>query len=82
MKSLTDRNRVRVFATGACEGLHELLSALAGHPEIELVGSNERVHDAAATLTGGHLQAVLHATRGSSLPTDDLAAIREHTRRP
>ncbi len=82
MENLTDRNRVRVYATGACEGLSELLSALAGHPEIELVGSNERVHDAAPTLTGGHLQAVMHATRGSSLPTDDLAAIREHTAAP
>ena len=82
MENLTDKNRVRVYATGACEGLPELLSALAGHPEIELVGSNERVHDAAPTLTGGHLQAVMHATRGSSLPTDDLAAIREHTAAP
>jgi len=82
MDNLTDKNRVRVYATGACEGLPELLSALAGHPEIELVGSNERVHDAAPTLTGGHLQAVMHATRGSSLPTDDLAAIREHTAAP
>jgi hypothetical protein len=35
-----ERNHVRVFATGACEGLPELLSALAGHPEVELVGSN------------------------------------------
>jgi pilus assembly protein CpaE len=77
-----DRNRVRIFATGACEGLPELLSALAGHPEIELVGSNERVHDAAPTLTGGHLQCVMHATRGSALPNDDLAAIREHTAAP
>jgi pilus assembly protein CpaE len=82
MENLNERNRVRVFATGACEGLPELLSALAGHPEVELVGSNERVHDAAPTLTGGHLQAVLHATRGSALPTDDLAAIREHTAAP
>ena len=82
MENLNERNRVRVFATGACEGLPELLSALAGHPEVELVGSNERVHDAAPTLTGGHLQCVLHATRGSALPTDDLAALREHTAAP
>ena len=33
-------------------------------------------------LAGGHLQAVLHATRSSELPEDDLAAIREYTRAP
>src|SRR5207253_11346848 len=30
----------------------------------------------------GHLQVVLHATRASSLPADELASIRAHTRAP
>src|SRR2546423_15485509 len=78
----TERERVRVFATGACEGFEKLRESLAGHPEIELVGSSATVADGAAALAGGHLDAVLHATRSASLPADELAAIREHTRAP
>src|SRR5437660_411335 len=78
----TQRERVRVFATGACEGFEKLRESLAGHPEIELVGSSATVADGAAALAGGHLDAVLHATRSASLPADELAAIREHTRAP
>ena len=78
----TQRERVRVFATGACEGFEKLRESLAGHPEIELVGASANVDDGAAALAGGHLDAVLHATRSASLPADELAAIREHTRAP
>jgi pilus assembly protein CpaE len=76
------RDRVRVFITGACEGLPQLREALQHHREIDLVGYAEEVRDGAGALTGGHLGAVLHATRGGSLPGDELAAIREHTRAP
>jgi len=76
------REKVRVFVTGACEGLADLLDALEHHMEIEFVGATDQVRDASATLTGGHLGAVLHATRGSTLPTNELAAIREHTQAP
>ena len=78
----TQRERVRVFATGACEGFEKLRESLAGHPEVELVGASANVADGAAALAGGHLDAVLHATRSASLPADELAAIREHTRAP
>jgi pilus assembly protein CpaE len=74
-----ERELTRVFLTGSCDGLHELTNALAGHGEIELVGSSEDVQGAAAALTGGHLQVVLHATRSTTLPTGELAAIREYT---
>src|SRR5919204_459712 len=78
----TERDRVRVYATGACEGFEKLSDSLAAHPEIEFVGASANVADGAAALAGGHLDAVLHATRSASLPADELATIREHTRAP
>jgi pilus assembly protein CpaE len=78
----TQRERVRIYATGSCEGFDKLRESLASHPEIELVGAGTTVSEGAAALAGGHLDAVLHATRSASLPADELAAIREHTRAP
>jgi len=78
----TSNQRVRIYATGSCEGFDKLRDSLANHPEIELVGASTNVADGAAALAGGHLDAVLHATRGASLPADELASIREHTRAP
>src|SRR5438552_17216280 len=83
MSSVSEKpQRVRVYATGSCEGFDKLRESLANHPEIDLVGTSTHVGDGAAALAGGHLDAVLHATRGASLPADELAAIREHTRAP
>jgi pilus assembly protein CpaE len=79
---VSTRERVRIFVTGSCDGLPELREALERHHEVEIVGSSEGVRESAATLTGGHLQVVLHGTRDSHLPHDELAAIREHTRAP
>jgi pilus assembly protein CpaE len=76
------RERVRVFVTGSCDGLPELREALQRHDEVEIVGSSDGVRESSAALTGGHLQVVLHGTRSSHLPHDELAAIREHTRAP
>ncbi|MBA3734202.1 MAG: AAA family ATPase [Actinobacteria bacterium] len=78
----TQRERVRLFATGSCEGFEKLCESLAGHPEIELVGATTTVAEGAPALAGGHLDVILHATRGASLPADELAGIREHTRAP
>src|SRR5438270_3571755 len=78
----TQRERVRLFATGSCEGFDKLRESLASHPEIELVGSSTDVAGGVAVLAGGHLDAILHATRSSALPADELARIREHTRAP
>ena len=83
MSSATEpTQRVRVYATGSCEGFDKLRESLASHPEIELVGASTNVAEGAAALAGGHLDAVLHATRAASLPADELAAIREHSRAP
>ena len=60
--------RVRLYATGSCEGFDKLRDSLASHPEIELIGASTNVADGAAALAGGHLDAVLHATRGATLP--------------
>src|SRR5205823_10227511 len=74
--------RVRVYATGSCEGFDKLRESLASHPEIELVGASTNVAEGAAALSGGHLDAVLHATRSTTLPADELSAIRGYTRAP
>jgi pilus assembly protein CpaE len=75
------RERVRVFMTGSCDGLHDLREALERHLEVELVGWAEHVSEGSSVLTGGHLGVVLHGTRGD-FPGDELAKIREHTRAP
>jgi len=76
------REKSRVFITGSCEGLDELFEALERHGEIELVGRSDSVREGGGPLSGGHLQVILHATRSSALPVDELAAIREYTRAP
>jgi pilus assembly protein CpaE len=78
----TQRERVRLYATGSCEGFDKLRESLANHPEIELIGSSTDVAGGAAALAGGHLDAILHATRSTTLPANELATIREHTRAP
>ena len=75
-------NRTRVHLSGSCEGLEKVREALGNHPSVELVGYQADVRDAVGPLAGGHLDVVLHATRAASLPLDELALIREHTRAP
>jgi pilus assembly protein CpaE len=72
----------RVFFTGDCDGFANLRESLSEHPAIDSVGSSENVAQAAGALAGGHLDVVLHATRHSTFPTSEIAAIREHTRAP
>jgi Flp pilus assembly CpaE family ATPase len=76
------RDRARIYLTGDCDGLPDLRDALAAHPEVDLLGAAAQVAEAASTLTGGHLQVVLHATRSTTLPVNEIAAVREHTRAP
>jgi pilus assembly protein CpaE len=78
----TTHQRVRLYATGSCEGFDKLRDSLASHPEIELVGSSTDVASGAGALAGGHLGAILHATRSTTFPADEINAIREHTRAP
>jgi pilus assembly protein CpaE len=76
------RELTRIFVTGSCDGSASVTEALARQPDLELVGVAEHVQDAIGALAGGHLQVVLHATSASTLPVDELALIREHTRAP
>ena len=70
----TSKDIVRIYVTGDCDGLPDLRDAFAAHPEVELVGWSAQVAEAAPTLTGGHLQVVLHASRAATLPVNELAA--------
>jgi pilus assembly protein CpaE len=74
------KDKIRVFFTGDCDGFDALRASLAESDEIEVVGASEQVAAAAAPLAGGHLDCVVHATRSSSFPANDIAAVREHTR--
>src|SRR5436853_6292273 len=74
--------KARIYFTGDCDGYDALRAALAESDEIEIVGAEHDVRGAASTLAGGHLDCVLHATRASTFPATDVAAIREQTRAP
>jgi len=75
-------DRVRIYFTGDCEGFDALRGALATTDEVDVVGASVAVDAAATPLAGGHLDCVLHATRDSFFPANDVAAIRELTRAP
>ena len=77
-----DRERLRIYVTGTCDGLAEVLQALQAHDELELVGASESIQEAASALAGGHLDAILHATRGPAYPAAELATVREYSRAP
>lgn len=82
MSDLKQAARLRIFVTGSCDGLAELLPALDLHEEVDVVGSSVEVGEAAGALTGGHLDAVLHAVQGGVFPKGEFATIREYTRAP
>ena len=73
---------LRVFFTGDCDGFDTLREALAGSAELEVVGWQPQVVQAATPLTGGHVACVVHATRSATFPGSDVAAIRGYTRAP
>ena len=43
---MSEREKLRVFATGSCEGIADVLQGLGAHDEVELVGSSEQASDA------------------------------------
>ena len=74
--------RPRIFLSGSCEGFDRVCESLASQPELDTVGWAETVAEGSSVLAGGHLDVVLHATRSTELPGDELAQIREHTQAP
>jgi len=77
-----NNDSIRIYVTGSCEGLENLRDQLANHPDLDFVGWSDNVADASTALAGGHLRVVVHATRSTSFPAGEVAAIREHTRSP
>jgi pilus assembly protein CpaE len=82
MTETTEPQPTRLYFTGDCDGLTDLREALSNHPDFEVVGWSDHVAQAAGVLAGGHLDCVLHGTRGESFPSTEIAAIREQTRTP
>jgi pilus assembly protein CpaE len=74
--------QTRIYFTGDCDGFDALRASLEEVPELTVVGQAEHVAVAASALTGGHLDCILHATRGSSFPAAEIAALREQSRAP
>jgi len=75
-------DRIRIFFTGECDGFEPLRASLGQVEELDVVGASPAVAEATATLTGGHLDCVVHATRRAEFPASEVAAIRELTRAP
>jgi len=78
----TSRDPIRIFVCGSCEGSSSLVEALAHEAEFELVGVAPSAQESTSVLAGGHLNVVLLATDSQTLPADELAVVREHTRAP
>jgi pilus assembly protein CpaE len=76
------REPIRIFVCGSCEGSASLVESLAQESELELIGVSPTAQEAVGVLAGGHLNVVLHATDAQTLPADELAVVREHTRAP
>ena len=79
--SAMNNESIRIYVTGSCEGLDNLRDQLANYPDLDFVGWSENVAEG-DRLAGGHLRVVVHATRSTSFPAGEVAAIREHTRSP
>ena len=76
------RDAIRIFVCGSCEGSSSVVEAIAHESDFELVGVSQTATEATSTLAGGHLNVVLYATDSQTLPGDELAVVREHTRAP
>ena len=74
--------RTRIFISGSCEGLDQLLRDLVDRPEIEIAGWTESVASPAAPLTGGNADVVLHASRGAQPLADELREVSRITQAP
>src|SRR5947208_5979440 len=73
---------IRVVVTGDCRGLDELLTGLRQHGDLAVLRDESPVSELAPRLAASSVDVVLHATQGSALPADVLAAMREHSSSP
>src|SRR5690349_19138101 len=74
---------IKVFITGAANGLAEVREGLADHPDVELVGTAADAAKAGAKLAESSAQVILHGTTSTDhVPTAEIEAIRAVTAAP
>jgi pilus assembly protein CpaE len=74
---------IKVFITGAANGLAEVREGLADHPEVELVGTAADPAKAGTKLAESGAQVILHGTTATEhVPTPEIEAIRGVTAAP
>jgi pilus assembly protein CpaE len=80
---MTNASPIKVFITGAANGLAEVREGLADHPDVELVGTAADPGKAGAKLAESAAQVVLHGTSATDhVPTPEIEAIRAVTAAP
>ena len=68
---------IKVFITGAANGLAEVREGLADHHDVELVGTAADPAKAGAKLAESSAQVILHGTTATDhVPTGEIEAIR------
>ncbi len=74
---------IKVFITGAANGLAEVREGLADHPDVELVGTAADPSKAGAKLAESAAQVILHGTSATDhVPTAEIESIRSVTAAP
>ena len=80
---MTNQSPIKVFITGAANGLAEVREGLADHPDVELVGTAADPVKAGAKLAESAAQVILHGTTATEhVPTAEVEAIRSVTAAP
>jgi pilus assembly protein CpaE len=74
---------IKVFITGAANGLAEVREGLADHPDVELVGTAADPAKAGTKLAESGAQVILHGTTQTDhVPANEIEAIRGVTAAP
>lgn len=76
------RTRTRICSVGTSEGLPELVGALRNRDDVEVVHEGLAMADSADVLAAGGIEAVLYTTDADAGWSDELKALRKHTRVP
>jgi pilus assembly protein CpaE len=80
---MTNPSPIKVFITGAANGLAEVREGLADHPDVELVGTAADPAKAGVKLAESAAQVVLHGTSATDhVPTAEIESIRAVTAAP
>src|SRR4051812_12875343 len=80
---MSNPSPIKVFLTGAANGLAEVREGLADHPEVELVGTAADPAKAGGKLAESAAQVILHGTTATEhVPAPEVEAIRAVTAAP